>query len=443
MRIKSLNAEPMGKDIRLDITVDAENLEEALDASYVMTGQKMELASTSLEELRDSVNSLLTGEQIAIELRENVPGFIVPFALTELDLFPALEALPVGIPFVVPGEDYSFSVLVRPLPELELSSYEPVEIEFGPFELTDRDVQAKMEEIVSKNVSYEEIEPRKIAEDDLIVLDLVLSIDGVVVEDMTRNGMLLPLGKAFMPLAFEQSVVGMFPGETKSFSFEGPVFDERGSRSTVIADATVTVVSVMKEAEAVLSDEWVARHFPRYGDVDRFREAVRADLTKKLTDDYNRQKDYVSARALISRLVGEIDDEYFEFARDLLRKSSIDEIEARGIQAEQYFAQKENDAHEHNLIIMMQARELIKRDYALDALYRHLGFTLDDDDIFAALHQMAPGNEGQARADYEAMGRMYEVRQAARRLKANRWLSEHAIMHYEADDHAMAPTSGF
>ncbi len=65
--------------------------------------------------------------------------------------------------------------------------------------------------------------------------------------------------------------------------------------------------------------------------------------------------------------------------------------------------------------------------YCLDAIYRHEGLTLTDEDIEAACRAMNPqGNPKQTRQQLETTGRGFALREAAERLKANNWVLEHA-----------------
>ena len=69
------------------------------------------------------------------------------------------------------------------------------------------------------------------------------------------------------------------------------------------------------------------------------------------------------------------------------------------------------------------------RGYALDALFRHEKMVLTDEDIEAACRSMSPQqNPKQVRNQMEQTGRGFALREAAERLKANRWLVDHAIV---------------
>ena len=77
-------------------------------------------------------------------------------------------------------------------------------------------------------------------------------------------------------------------------------------------------------------------------------------------------------------------------------------------------------------MLMIQARQMLVQGYALDAVFRHEKMTLDDEDIMAACRAMNPADPTTARRQMEGNGQAFVLRETAGRLKANRWLLEHA-----------------
>ena len=78
------------------------------------------------------------------------------------------------------------------------------------------------------------------------------------------------------------------------------------------------------------------------------------------------------------------------------------------------------------MMLMMQARQMLVQGYSLDALFRHENMTIDDADLMAAAAALNPQNPGMVKQMMEDTGRMYVLRESAQRLKANRWLLDHA-----------------
>ena len=87
------------------------------------------------------------------------------------------------------------------------------------------------------------------------------------------------------------------------------------------------------------------------------------------------------------------------------------------------FIEQQGGEQQFNMMMMMQTREMLVQGYALDALFRHEKMVLTDEDIEAACRSMSPQqNPKQVRNQMEQTGRGFALREAAERLKANRWL---------------------
>jgi trigger factor len=83
------------------------------------------------------------------------------------------------------------------------------------------------------------------------------------------------------------------------------------------------------------------------------------------------------------------------------------------------------------MMLMLQTRETLVQGFSLDALFRHEKMTLTQDDLLATCHAMNPqGNPKQMLKQVEDAGRGFALRESAQRMKANRWLVDHAKINY-------------
>ena len=75
----------------------------------------------------------------------------------------------------------------------------------------------------------------------------------------------------------------------------------------------------------------------------------------------------------------------------------------------------------------MRAREIVRQGLALDALARHMGLEVQEDDLARMLWKMSPGKEDEARKMLEMNGRTYQLHEMALRSKARAYLTETAV----------------
>ena len=100
--------------------------------------------------------------------------------------------------------------------------------------------------------------------------------------------------------------------------------------------------------------------------------------------------------------------------------------EATGLKVERYLAGQQGGEQQFNMMMMMQTRQMLVQGYALDALFRHEGLVVSDEDVQEACAAMNPQNPQGVRRQMEESGRGFALREAAERIKANKWLLEHA-----------------
>ncbi len=89
-------------------------------------------------------------------------------------------------------------------------------------EVTDADVQEYIDEMMSYYAEEKEITDRPAAESDIVVIDFVGTIDGVAFEGGTASDQTLVLGEGGYIDGFEDGIVGMQVGETKTIDVTFP-----------------------------------------------------------------------------------------------------------------------------------------------------------------------------------------------------------------------------
>ena len=113
--------------------------------------------------------------------------------------------------------------------------------------------------------------------------------DGTRIPGLSTASQTYVCGKGFMPESFDREIIGMKPGEEKSFSFDGPDLDPQGNETSMTVDTTVTVLEIQEEKIPKITDEWLAKHLPVFKSVADLRADIASKLeaeTKKAYDDY-------------------------------------------------------------------------------------------------------------------------------------------------------------
>ncbi|WP_172134989.1 trigger factor [Adlercreutzia sp. ZJ473] len=437
MKVNQKKLEP-GK-VRLEAVATVDEVSNVLQAAHVAFAQSMGLQPQQGKTVAEVAEEHMGIKNLDSIVEASAIEALVPLALDKKNIVPLFppKAEPKS-PFKR-GRQFSFDVEVTLKPAYELSSYDPVEVTVQPYRFNEAVVDAQIEEMSKRYTSFVADDPRPVEKGDSCLIAMKCFEKGEELKGLSTEGRTYTAGKGYMPEGFDEAILGMQPGETKQFTFEGPGIDDDFNEITQVIDCTLTVKEIQKEAVPTIDDEWIAKNMPMYKDL----AALRADIGRNLERQDREQYDTYCMQAVASelgrRFQGKIADEAYEAMRDNLVQNLRVNLQQQGKDWEE-FVQENGGEQQFGMMLMLQTREMLVQGFALDAVFRHEKLTLTDDDINAACHVMNPqANPKQIRQQFEQSGRGFALRESAERMKANRWALEHAIVKHPEEAPAAAP----
>ena len=428
MRVKVKTNED--ETLKLYVTATAKEVSDAFDQAQSSIASKFGLRPDSTKTAGKALAEHLGIADADSVLQAQALNILIPFALDQKNIIPLVQPKATPTPDFKRGSAYSFSFDVVQKPIFTLTSYDPVEISVPAFKMEDIDVD---EQILSSSNIYTDFEtddPHPIRRGDSCLISLEVSQDGERLNALSTNGRIYSTGKGFMPESFDSQIIGMDVGETKSFSFEGEGFDEDGNSVMKTYDCTVTVKEVKREIKPRITDEWVKKTMPMYQSADELRKEVRASYEAQMMHQYDLQVMSIAQTALAERLEGDIPDEAYESTARSIETTLRNQLESQGKDVDE-FIEEQGGKQNYDVGIMMQARQTLRCDYALDALYEHEALSISEEDIDSACADLNPVNPQAVRREMEQSGRGFALREVAARYAASRYLVEHAIITIE------------
>lgn len=410
--------------ILLEAVASTAEVSHALTVAHYGFAQQMGLQPTPGMSVAQAAEQQLGIKDLDAIVQRQAVEYLVPFAIDKRNITPAYPAEPKTDGPLKRGQTFSFELRVAPKPDYELKSYEPVSISVPPFEIEQAEVEAQIAQIAESYAEFVTDEPHPVRDGDGFVLALEASQNGEKMDNLSTEGRTYLTGMGLMPEGFEQNLIGMNVGETKSFSFDLPGSGAEGEQADTV-DCTVTIKEMQKKIIPEINDEWVAKNLPMYRDAAALRGGISERLTAERRAQYEAYKLQMAAAELAKRFEGRIADEVYEAMRNTLMANLRGQLQQQGIPFEQ-FVQSQGGEQQFGMFVMMQTREMLVQGYALDALFRHEKMVLTDEDIDAACRSMNPQNPAAARREMEESGRGFALREAAERMKANQWLLDHA-----------------
>ncbi len=171
------------------------------------------------------------------------------------------------------GEPLRFKAEFEVAPDFEVNNYRGVEVPYAEPQVSDEDVDKRIEEIRERKAEYINEDPRPLAIGDHTVVS-VESVSGIEGDPIRSDEMSLHLGNPETLPEFNEHLVGMSPDEEKEFDVTYPADygQERLAGKTV--RFKVKVKSVRRKELPELNDEF-ARDLGDYQNLDELRDAIR------------------------------------------------------------------------------------------------------------------------------------------------------------------------
>lgn len=320
------------------------------------------------------------------------------------------------------GEDFTFSLSGTKKPELELESYDAVEIEMPPMEATEAEVEQQVETMREYYYSFETVDEAAKAGDFVQLSMEVTTPAGEKVQGLNSESRLLEIGSGTVPATFDAEVTGMKAGDKKSFDFAIAEDDDFSYVGEDTLHAEVEVKEVRTKVIPELGEDLAKK--VGFETMDEFRAKLTEAINTQKAQQLPALKEQRCVAALGERVKGEVPQAYVDFTRQDIAREFFTNLQQQGVTMDQFLQQQGITMEDFNNDLNEESQEVAAQSLALDALCRELKIVASVDDIDAEFK--AVENSDEIRKSWEDNGRMSELREAIRRRKATQWLVENA-----------------
>src|SRR5215212_6781900 len=265
--------------VRLDIEVTPETVRRGVEAKIRELGQQVRVPGFRPGKApRRVIENRLGRDYIYMEaLQEQLPGWYSQ-AVVETDVRPINRP---EIHFDDPldeEEGFKFSATVEVRPEAVLGEYKGVEVPRREVEISEEDVEDRIEDIQAQFATLAAVEGRPVQEGDFVILDFKGErLTGGPLEGAEAEDYLLEIGGGELLPEFEQNIVGMNANERKQF---GVTFPMDYDKETLRGQSVLFNVHVkeIKERDLPPLDNEFVKEASEFETLDELRVAVREEL---------------------------------------------------------------------------------------------------------------------------------------------------------------------
>jgi trigger factor len=422
-----------GNKIKLSVTIDEQEFEKALDATYRKIARDVRIPGFRPGKAPRRILEARLGKETA--RAEAIRGSLAEYyneAIREHEV-DAIAPPEIDITGGEHDGPVTFDAIVEIRPQVKLAGYGGLRVTIPSPILTDDEVQAQLNKL---RTNFGELVPvdRPIEAGDHVTIDLNMTLPNDPDESRGNNNedLLYEVGSGTYGPQLDEHLVGAVKGDHLTFvvDMSGPALEvEEGEASPreVKLAYDVTVKDVKEMVLPEVTDEWAS-------EASEFEtvEELLADIEKRLTVVKRAQ----SKIALRSQAIDAVADLVQEDPPEPLVKEEIghraqeleNALRQQGLTVGQYLGATGRSQEQVIDELRTQAIQAVKADLALRAVADLEDIEVTDADVDAEIGRLADRFEAEpevVREQLESSDQMAAVRSDVRRGKVVEWLVDH------------------
>ena len=265
---------------RVVIELDAEQVEKDIESRLKELARRVRVDGFRPGKVPVKVVRNMHGAEVENEVIGEAIGKKYQATITELKLEPA------GQPVIDrPSEEnkYSFTAEFEVMPEVKLDNLDKLEAVKFEAEVTDADLENMLKTLQKQSQTWKESDEAAKLE-DRVNINFVGRIDGEEFEGGKAENTPLILGSNSMIPGFEDQIVGMKKGETKTIKVTFPDDYQAEHLEGKEAEFDITVNSVEVGELPEIDAQFAERFGSADGDVEKLRSELRKNMERELNN---------------------------------------------------------------------------------------------------------------------------------------------------------------
>ena len=295
----SLQVEKLEKNMaKLTIEVPASDLEKALQSAYKKQKNKISLPGFRKGKVPRQMIEKMYGAEIFFDdaANEIIPkAYADAYDECELEIVSRPE---INIVQIEKGKPFIFTAEVATKPEVTLGEYKGLEVDKVSTRVTQKEVEAKIEEEAEKNARTVTVEDRAVQDGDEVILDFEGFVDGEAFEGGKGENYPLTIGSGSFIPGFEEQLVGAEAEKEVEVkvTFPEDYHAEELKGKEAVFKCTVHEIKAKELPE--IDDEFAAE-VSEFDTLDEYKADVKAKIKEqKATDGKRKQEDQAVEQAI-------------------------------------------------------------------------------------------------------------------------------------------------
>lgn len=276
---------------------------------------------------------------------------------------------------------------INALDYVELGQYKGLAVSRMATTISEEDLQAQVDRMLSAYASQEAVTDRKdVQSGDIANIDYEGKIDGVAFDGGTAKGFDLEIGSGTFIPGFEDGLIGAKVGETVDVNVKFP--DEYTNNPNLAgkpAVFTVTVNSLSKKVLPDLTEDFIREKTGgQFGSVDEIKSYLKEQTENSLLEYANStmNSQLLSQAVANATLKQDIPKEYLEEKQEGMIRTAKSNAEAYGNTFEEYLQNYlRMDEETFMQTIQSSAPEIAKQSLTIQAIADTEGISVSDEEF--------------------------------------------------------------
>ena len=385
MKVKVENVENKANEVKLEITVEAEKFDEAIQTVYKKNAKYFNIPGFRKGKAPFKMVEKAYGIQIFYEDAFNeVAGEVYGKALEE-NKIEAVSKPEIDITQIESGKDLIFTAVVQTKPEVNLGKYKGIEIKKVEYNVSDEDINHELSHIAEHNARLVTVEDRPVEKGDTTIIGFV---DGVAFEGGKAENYELEIGSGRFIPGFEDQIIGMKIDEEKYIKVTFP--EDYPSKNLEGKEATfkIKLHEIKKKELPEINDEF-AKDASEFDTLADWKKSIKEKLEKDNTSKAKFEMEDAAIEEVCKNTEIDIPSGMIETALDNIEQDMEGRMQYQGMNLEQYLKIIGKTKQEFRDEYREQAEKQVKINLVLEAIMKDAKIEVTEEEIGAKIKEMA------------------------------------------------------
>ena len=400
----SLQVEKLENNMaKLTIEVPADDLEKALQSTYMKQKNKIAMPGFRKGKVPRQMIEKMYGPEIFYDDAANT---LIPKAYSEAYEECELEIVSrpeINVVQIEKGKSFIFTADVATKPEVKLGEYKGLEVDKVSTRVTQKEVDAKIQEEAEKNAREVVVTDRAVADGDEVILDFEGFVDGEAFEGGKGENYPLTIGSGSFIPGFEEQLVGAEAEKEVEVkvTFPEDYHAEELKGKEAVFKCTVHEIKAKELPE--IDDEFAAE-VSEFDTLEEYKADVKAKIKEQKAADGKRNQEDQAVEQAVKNAEYEIPQPMIETQTTQMVEDFAQRIQSQGITLEQYFQFTGLTAEKMMEDMRPQAIKRIETRLVLEAVAKAENIEITDEKIDEELAKMAESYNMEVEKLKEFMG---------------------------------------